>query len=372
MNFIYVPVMAAKQGEISALSNLQSTVSEKIMPLLELPSKKPDVKLFEKSIVKTAANAGKAWANRPAFLDISKWSPNARTETGIHILEYAFAQFRSKDVMVQPVVGYDRWDDPDYSRALKNIRKLYPITPCIRLDRESIKDDILDPEYFADRMSSILEELDVDSSNCYVLVDFGNVSNTAVPDIISDTETAVSVLRSLGFVTVIVVGGSMPAGVNEAVRETDAEGCIPRFEMVAWKAVFTHTKDLGIVFGDYLIRNPDAAEGIIAKHANAKIRYTIDNQFFIVRGHSKLLDSLTVQHKKLAQKLVASPHYMGASFSWGDSEIFNCSLDIKEIRSPTVMIAVDSNHHIKTVVMEVLEHHSRVVPSIGAATLRIN
>ncbi|GJG93878.1 beta family protein [Cupriavidus pauculus] len=365
MSLKYVPVMAAKRGEFTALANLRTSISEKIIPVFELPSKKPEAIQHEKKIARTAIGAGKAWANRLAFLDISKWSPDARTESGIHVLEFAFGQFRTEGVVVQPVVGYDRWDDPAYSLALKNIRKAYQITPCIRLDLEAIKEDLGDLVYFEGRMQEILDGLDVGPENCYVMVDFGDVSKTAVPDIIQATEDAVQALRSMGFGPVVVVGGSMPAGVNEAVDAPDTEGCIPRIEMWAWKAVFSGLKDEGIVFGDYLIRSPKAAEGVIAPDANGKIRYTIENQTFIVRGHTKRLDSLTVQHKDLAQKLVASAHYMGPSFSWGDSELLNCSLGLKELRESTVMIAVDSNHHIHTVVAEVSEHQSKVLAAIA-------
>jgi len=361
MSILYVPVMAAKRGEFTALSNLQGGMAKNIFPLFELPAKKADAKGIEKSISKTAVNAGKAWGGRSAFLDISKWSPNARTESGIHVLEYAFSQFSSGGIVTHPVVGYDRWDDPSYSQAVKNIRKYYAVTPCIRFDREAVQDDMLDFAYFADRVNDIMISLDVGPHNCFVMVDFGDVSTSSVPDIIDDIEMAVKTLRSMGFGTVIAVGGSMANAVNKAVDSHDAEGCIPRIEMMAWKAVFSDTKDKQIVFGDYLIRSPNAAEGVIAPDANAKVRYTIDNQYFIVRGHSKRVDSLAFQHKDLAKKLVASVFYMGSHFSWGDSEVFNCSIGFKEIRDATLMIAVDSNHHIATVVTEVLEHHHQVV-----------
>jgi len=368
MSILYVPLMAAKQGEFVALTNLQVSISDKTMPLFELPAQKPGTKAFEKAICRTAAKAGKAWPGRPAFLDISKWSPNARTESGIHVLEYAFSQFRSSGVPAHPVVGYDRWDDPSYNQALKNIRAIAPVTPCIRLDREAVQDDMLDVPYFSERMNDIMASLEVGPSNCYVLVDFGGVSTISVPDLIEYAENAVSVLRSLGFSVVIIAGGSMPAAVNEAVATRDAEGCIPRIEMLAWKAIFSGSQDRNIIFGDYLIRNPNAADGVIAPQANAKIRYTIDNQFFIVRGHSKQLDSLTIQHKELSRKLVGSAHYVTPTFSWGDSELLNCSTGIKEIRDPTTMIAIDSNHHISAVISEVFEHQQTVVPSLATMT----
>ncbi|MDT7521039.1 beta family protein [Rhodoferax sp. TBRC 17198] len=369
MSLLYVPVMGAKKGEFTALTNLAAGISEKVMPVFELPAQKPDARLFEKSILRTATSAGKAWPGRQAFLDISKWKPNARTESGIHVLEYAFSVFRSNGVPVQPVVGYDRWDDPLYVQAHKNIRTSVQVTPCIRIDREAVQDDMPDVEYFSERMNEIMEALNVGPKNCYILLDFGNVSTVAVPDLMGDVERAVGVLRGLGFGTVIVAGGSMPAVVNAAVNKTNSEGCIPRIEMLAWKAIFSASKDTSLIFGDYLIRNPDAIEGVIAPDANAKIRYTINNQYFIVRGHSKRLETLTSQHKRLCATLVASAHYMHTTppFSWGDAEILNCGLGLREVREATSMIAIDSNHHVSAVVAEIFEHQRTVVSSPSAS-----
>jgi hypothetical protein len=360
MSISYVPVMAAKRGELTALSKLQPHMADRVLPLFELSAKKLDVKLVEPSINRAAKSAGGKWSNRNAFLDISKWSPNSRTESGIHVLEYALAQFRSSSVIAHPVIGYDRWGDPQYVQALINIRSAYPITPCIRLDREAIE-DMLDPEYFSEQINIILSSLDLTPENCFVMLDLSDVSSTAIVDIIAYVETANNTLKDMGFEVIVVAGGSMPAGVNEAVDKPDAEGCIPRIEMMAWKASFRDIADKGLVFGDYLIRNPSAAEGIIAPHANAKIRYTIRDQHFVVRGHSKKIDSLTVQHKLLAQKLVSSIYFMGASYSWGDSELLNCSVGINEIREPTGMIAIDSNHHMQVVIAEVFEHHTSIL-----------
>ncbi|MEW6562986.1 MAG: beta family protein [Pseudomonadota bacterium] len=368
MNLHYVPVMAAKRGEFTALSKLSGSTPNRMVPLFELPTTKS--KSIEKAISRTASDAGKAWQERMAFLDISKWSPNARTESGVHVLEYALNQFRSNNIETHPVVRYDRWDDPTYSQALKNICSYFPVTPCIRLDRETIQDDMPDSMYFSDRIQEILESLDLESGNCYAMIDFGDVSTTSVPQVIADMEMAIGTLRDIGFGELIVVGGSMPTAVNVAVDTPDAVGCIPRIEMLAWKAVFSDWADENIIFGDYLIRSPIATEGVIALHANAKIRYTIDNQYFIVRGHSKQQDSLATQHKELAKKLVASPHYMGSSFSWGDSTIFNCSIGATEIRDATLMIAIDSSHHICSVIAEIFEHKNQIVSSNNSSHVK--
>jgi len=362
MSFLYVPILVAKQGEFSALANLEATAIARILPLFELPNP-GDGKSLEAAITKTAIKTGKVWSEREAFLDIVKWKPNARTESGVHVLEFALSQFRAQGIIAHPVVAYDRWDDREYSQALKNIRISHGIKLCIRLNSEAIE-DMGDLPYFAERMQEIMSELDVGPKNCYVLIDLGNVSKSAVPDVISVAEAAIDNVRSLGFAHVIVAGGSMPSSINEAVSNPDTTGCIPRIEMMAWKAIFAARNDRKIIFGDYAVRNPNAADGIITKYNNAKIRYTISNQFFIVRGHSKHLSSLGQQNKPLAQLLVTSRHYMGANFSWGDSQILECSLPTtREMGSPTTWIGIDSNHHIHTVVAEVFEFQRQVAAS---------
>ncbi|MCW0220855.1 MAG: beta family protein [Prosthecobacter sp.] len=366
MEILYVPIMAAKKGEFDALKNLPSSIVERVLPLLELPVKS-DRKTVEESIVSTAVQVGKVWGKRRAFLDISKWSAGARTENGVHVFEFAIAQFARNNVAVSPVVGYDRWGDPVYRQALVNIRTIHSITPCLRLDREAIQDDMLDPDYFQERIADILNVLNLGAENFFVVLDHGDVSNSAVPDLIEATENAIGVLRRLGFGVVIVAGGSMPSSIDKAVGCRDEVGCIHRVEMLAWKAIFSQSADCSIVFGDYTIRSPHAADGVIAPDANAKIRYTIENQYFVVRGHSKKLDSLGAQHQVLARKLIASAHYMQPSFSWADSELFNCSLGAKTIGSATTMISIDGNHHICAIVVEVFEYQQRVFQSARAS-----
>ena len=205
-----------------------------------------------------------------------------------------------------------------------------------------------------------MDTLDLDPSSCYAMLDFRDVSNIAAPDLIEIAENAIHVLRDAGFEEVIFAGGSMPVTVDNAVKTRDSAGCITRIEMLAWKAIFSATADNSIIFGDYPIRNPDAPDGVIAPHANAKIRYTINNQFFIVRGHSKKEDSLTIQHQILAKHLISSKFYSDPTNCWGDAELQKCALGIREVRDPTSMIAIDTNCHITATVKEIFEHHTSI------------
>ncbi|MCZ6094613.1 hypothetical protein O5171_07285 [Escherichia coli] len=56
-------------------------------------------------------------------------------------------------------------------------------------------------------------------------------------------------------------------------------------------------------------------------HANGKIRYTIENKYFVARGHSKQKGNKGAQMYDLARIIVKSPYYLGAGFSWGMIEL---------------------------------------------------
>ena len=62
----------------------------------------------------------------------------------------------------------------------------------------------------------------------------------------------------------------------------------------------------------------------------------------------------------LAKKLVESPHYLNPEFSWGDSQIFQCSLGQGTPGNSTTWIAIDTSHHIAYSVAEVMEFEKSV------------
>lgn len=86
------------------------------------------------------------------------------------------------------------------------------------------------------------------------------------------------------------------------------------------------------------------------------------SQYVIARGHSKQKTSLAEQNKKLALKIISAPEFRGADFSWGDSQIVTCAVPgSKNMGWPTGWVAIDSNHHMQTIVLEVLEHQRQVI-----------
>lgn len=125
--------------------------------------------------------------------------------------------------------------------------------------------------------------------------------------------------------------------------------------MLLWQALRAEYSHLNWMFGDYGVRGPGAAEGTISPHTNGKIRHTINKHFFVVRGHSVQLGEKGGQMHKLSETLVSSGHFLGPTFSWGDSQILACSQKKIKPGNSTSWIAIDNNHHIAYVVAEIEE-----------------
>ncbi|MEX3012246.1 hypothetical protein AB3538_01970 [Acinetobacter baumannii] len=68
-----------------------------------------------------------------------------------------------------------------------------------------------------------------------------------------------------------------------------------------------------------------------------KIIYTIDKNYYVVRGHPFSRDGGSHGHRKqLAMRLINSIYYEDVSFSWGDNKIFECAHGINNfIGNPT-------------------------------------
>jgi hypothetical protein len=285
------------------------------------------------------------------MLDAFSWSASALTSQGEHILVYMQSELENRGVEVFPVVGYDRWDDPIYKLALGSMELPPGRAFCIRLDSDAIE-DTLDTEYFSERISEITSSLGVRLEECIVLLDLADLSQLAIDDVIDPTSAALSVLSSMGARRMILAGSSIPDSINIAVPQAESEGKLFRKEMIIWQTLVSTFPSL--TFGDYGVRSPRSNDDVIAPDTNGKIRYTIPRQFYIARGYSLRTREKGAQHHELSKKIMNSGHWLGAGFSWGDSRIKACASG--EFRgNSTDWIAIDTNHHLKATVAEVVE-----------------
>lgn len=375
MNETYFPILKAKSGEFEALKNLKSKNLGKVVPIMEIP--KPDDKALATAIKhsstpysfcleNTVSKLAKAYPKGTIFFDTFYWDADFSLEDGTHVLPTTYKSLIDHGMRPFPIVGYDRWEVAEYVQAIDVISSLAPHGFCLRLDEDAM-DDMADTEHFEEKIADICLKCGTSPTQLTVLLDFGDISKKSVNDIIDSLDNSYNALSSIGFVHIIMAGSSIPTVINDAVKEKDSTGMLLRKEMLVWQGFYSANPKANIYFGDYGIRNPSMPDNIIAPNKNGKIRYTIEKNYFIARGHSvKDPDKFSQMHT-LALEIFNSPYYQGVDYSWGDKRISEMAFSTKNPGNPTTWIGIDTNHHVSFVAQEVSEFSRQVTHSTTRA-----
>ncbi|AXF22715.1 hypothetical protein CUJ89_19560 [Burkholderia pyrrocinia] len=374
----YVPILRAKDGEFDALRHMDAHVSRAVMPLLEVqkqPSAKPvkpkpgaapkppkPPKLLQDYLSDVATKLADAHGDRPFFIDMFAFGPADTVENGEHTYTYFCGELHSHAMDFHAVIGADRWPNAAYRTAIGHVLAMNGGKALLRLEPEDLE-DMADPEMFDDNLGDILGECGLIAKNLPVLIDLGDIRTQPIADLLPTVSASLEFLRTRGFRQVVIAGSSMPSTINEAVKKHNSAGFLQRGEMIMWKTLLPSTPGLRVVFGDYGVRSPRSSDAM-SPDTNGKIRYTVANEFLIVRGQSMRLPPQGAQMWSLADYIVKSPHYLKEGFSWGDAMIKQCS-EQKVRGSSTNWIAYDTSHHLAAIVAEIYEY-ARTTAGVSA------
>ncbi|HAS6193151.1 beta family protein [Vibrio vulnificus] len=367
----YVPISRAKSGEFEAYRQLDKSVKKSILPIFELPPMTEDMLSRKKYAsvsnpyeiyVQAIASEIKDVAPDGAIgIDINSWAPNATVESGEHVLGFFSSCLTHLGCDVIPVVGYDRWEDDEYATILKQLSKTTNRF-FIRLDNDAFG-DMQEEDYFLEVFEDIVSTLDIDTFRSSVVFDCGDVSvaKSSIVAIQDNIMLALKLLEGYKFKFMSMAGCSIAGDINGMVDTINSQAPVIRKEVKAWKSIKAFNPNLNLVFGDYGISNPTVSVDM-APYANGKIRYTISDSYWVVRGYPRNQGEKGAQMHDLCRRLIASGHYMDASFSWGDRMISICANEAcadgkKEPfkGSTTQWVSIDTTHHMTYVVEEVKE-----------------
>ena len=363
MNKIYFPILKALPAEFNALEQVGQKEANQIMPLFEISKITDQIRSRKKYkdcptikttyLDNTCEEIGRIWAGRHTMFDTYQWDPTETVENGEHVIPYTYFELNNLGVNTVPVVGYDRWEVLDYRLALKSVLKDHRGEFCIRLDHTAFE-DAYEPKFFLENLEDILTYLEISPMNCHIILDFGDITSLSVTDLLSKFETLFTHISSDGFWGYSIAGCSLAKTIDGAVKKINTCRKVLRKEMILWKSARKQFPHLPIYFGDYGIRGPHTNEGIRNPHTNGKIRYTIENEYFVARGHSLKLPPKGKQMWDLAQRIINSGHYLGPGFSWGDNKILSCS-KMEFTGNMGNWISIDTNHHLVFVIAEITE-----------------
>jgi hypothetical protein len=359
----YVPVLKWRMGEYQALLNLEGEVADWVTPLIEIPTEgwdfeneKPSKSLDDH--LKPFGKRLKAkWGNAICFVDSPYLNGQAKMASGLHHVEHIFALAREAKCSAIPVTGLNR--HPAYTNAIKKIIALDNRGVCLRLTTEDFTSEL------SSEINLLLKTIQLTAGDVDLVLD--------VADFIADSASAQaliweSLLDRLPHIndwnTLTVVATSFPSSLPAATYRP--VGRKARTEWQAYKELVRNYRGRRIPsFGDYVTSHPVTASlDPRMLDPNAKIKYTINDEFFIVVGNQIKMNGRE-QYVDLCKRIIDSNPsiFEGASYSWADQYIADCATKMTGTGGTSTWPSIASNHHITKVVRDVASFHgSLVVP----------
>lgn len=342
----YTPFLKLKAGEFSAIKNLPAELSNKLIPLFDLPKKaKGKLKgtelkvLIDKTFRKYELNLSKLSAMYIDDFDID----DDTKINGKPGYEYLLKKFKAANII--PIIGHDR-DDLRNEVVFEGKRNNSILSNTIgirvmvdSLKYSNVKRKIKDLSATASKLFSevhvILDLRVVNSSNLVAHSD-------ALIDFISNENQ---------YSKYIVAGSSITASIKE-ITKVNTIKTIERKEIEIYKEIIKNPKvtKKNIFFGDYATVSPnysdvEVSDEVIRKITAPKIIYSYNNLMRVIRGASLQLNG-NEQYFDLFEYLIKEKFFRGKKYSAGDSYISEKAKKQGKQVTPSSIVSPLVNAHI--------------------------
>jgi len=351
----YVPILKWKRAEQNALKVLEGNYKKYITPLLQfvMPKGKQNeqrqdiIAKFEQQLVKIPERIIEVWGKMPVFIDVSLLftvplkvkSLAAISDLGNNLGGVFIPTIHLNDE--QPL------KDIAYKLAKENKTGL-----CLRL----ICPDFIDLEKMNKDISNMLSVSGLNESDIDIIVDIKETdadSNKCSKYI----EKSQDILNLTKWRTFSFASGSFPEGLS--AFKLDEENLIVRIDWRSWKEYVTGTKlKRKPSFSDYTIQHPIYNEATQFYHPTTSIKYTLENEWLILKGKKHRFEMYLGSAKLLSK----DRRFYGENFSYGDKYILtkarHCDEYLKNKKvggtgSTETWITAGINHHLALVANQV-------------------
>lgn len=342
----YVPILKFKSAEVAALKLLPDGIKDKITPVLEIDPPSGDDSITPEDVTrgceKTISNISDSFGNRPFFIDLWQFDDNLVTGSGEHPLIWIFNEIKARGLKGIPVIGIGRAEA--YESAVETLCK-QGHDLCIRLE---VADLPFRPE---GTLSRLIEKMKVPVKQLHLLFDYEGIDEERYSLIKLAVNTLrISIPAISEWASFIIAGSAFPKSMGEVGK---GHQFVSRLEWALYKEVISE-EGRPPTFGDYGINHFAPLEGFdpVTMQMSANIRYTVENDWLILKGSSvkKLGYS---QYHELSAKLVSMSEYKGKDYSWGDNYISQCADRTVKSGNATIWRKVGTSHHITFVVNQV-------------------
>jgi hypothetical protein len=361
----YVPILRWKQAEKLALHRLRIDDKIKMTPLIELtpapflPKRREastDDDNKSKLLVVTdptpdpgsvlrrhAKEVLRFWGYSPFFLEVRHLEGTVPLINGkTHCLAFFAELARNYRLKLVPVTGLN--PSITHQSAIAEALNSDNNGLCLRVNVAELLD-----KGFANRSANSLKTFGTSIANSDLLIDYGvfNAEATGIFDLISMVPDVAS------WRSVIVAQGAFPK---------DLQGFKPgahRIERSDWKTWVSGLAACGELrwpsFSDYTIQYGQYVEPVENANPSASIRYTLENEWLIMRGEGIFNEDGPgrAQWNANAILLTERDEFYGANFCDGDTYIAEMSRDKKNHGSPMTWIRAGLNHHMSVVLQQI-------------------
>jgi hypothetical protein len=336
----YVPVLKIKRGEKVALRQIFGSLRTRIIPLLEIVERKPEKSLptHLDAAFKDLAESIKPYSR--CFLDAREIAPDGPA-AAIEV----FHRASSADIVFTPVTGISR--TADVAAALSH--RTFGL--ALRLTRAEFEGGDL-----GTRVHDFLGSHGLSANEIDLIVDLGPVDDLIVDGIAALTEAFIAdVPDHEQWRTFTVSACAFPLSMRGVDRHS--HDLVERADWMAWRDHLHSRRDHIVrlpTFSDCAIQHPLGVEGFDPRimQVSASIRYTLEENWLLIKGESTRFVPPSIQFPELATRLVYGqfrPQFAGQSHCAGCMSIKAAADGAAGLGSAEAWRRLGTIHHISMV-----------------------
>lgn len=353
----YVPILKWKSAEQQALDKLNAEDKKVISPLIQLVMPQPKqlkrgqkektrdellketVATFKSKIPQIPGEIIGSWGTDPAFIDFSLiYTPSLRVEGLNQILTTG----EELGLFLIPVINLS--SDRETIMSMSSLVKKYKRGICLRL----VHADFTDPEVLFGEIQNVLKSCGLSEKDADLLIDLQDMTDEYYKLMgFSQTIPNLSKWR-----TFIFACGAFPVDLSKCKL---GENYISRFDWISWVNQRNSKKLLRTPsFADYTIQHPIYKESYQFFSPSASIRYTLRDNWLVMRGQKGKNVQYLANARLLSQASQFKKIFFGANFSFGDTYISEKGKDLNgRPGNATTWLVAGINHHLACTVDQI-------------------
>ena len=320
---IYMPKLVWKKGELDAFKTASTAVNNFTTPIFVIPPagsfdhEKQRILTPAEHIRLFGPKLQEARQSRPVFVD-AIYLDDARHRAAFneHPLTALLERARLGRAQAWPVTSYGRSDDYQQAVAKAHLTHGSPVAIQLRLAD-------LGAASLAVRLQSLCNQISCDPNEVTLVIDCGPLF---LPDEGKEEEFASGLILALNLLPKLYDWGQIALvatslGGLEKIKPQE-ERLIRRSEWHIYKRLLQRRNELYRmpIFSDYGVEYRENLAPIKAM-PSTKFNYTTNEAYFFIKGENVKTGGYQAIFP-VAEKLVKSLHFMGASFSAGDARIW--------------------------------------------------